>query len=352
MRTSLTKARGVLGSAGRRGRPPQPAPVHLFASRELTVAMRQLRGATGSDLERTVEILNQTIEELYPGASPEARPGGDGGRSTPRLVSAKYVSHLERGLHSRREQVPQWAELVTVDRVRTNASRVPAWLVRAYDIAFGADGFLADVYVWSEALREDQSQDLPRRTRDLPADVVPGEEYACLIRDLGAPAADLRTLLSTQAAELAAARDRYQAAPRLWVPAAADKSGFLGEAEEEAPEGTVVAPGSMLVARFVVHNVGQVPWRDRLMYRVGSSSAGICSPPFVPLADTDPGSFANVRWVLRAPTEPGTYRMCVKMGWPDGTYCFPTTLLGVIITLIVPPADIADPYQDWPDHDR
>lgn len=352
MRTSVTNARAALGGVGLRGRPPKAAPIHLFAGRELTGAMRQLRVATGCEASRTVEILNQTIEELYPGARPDARPGGDGGRTIPRLVTTKYITQLESGVHSRPETLPPWAQLIQVDSVRVNASRVPAWLVRAYDVAFGADGLLVDIYLWSEALRQDQSQDLPRRIHDLPTEMEPGEEYACLIRDLGEPTAGLATLLSTQASELASRRDRYRASSASWIPSAADKSGFLGEAEEEAPEGTIAPPGSLLVARFVMHNVGQVPWRDRLMYRVGSSSAGICTPPFVPLADTAPGATADVRWVLRLPMEPGTYRMCVKIGWPDGTYCYPTTLLGVIFTAVVPPADLADPFQEWPDHDQ
>ncbi|WP_344212488.1 NBR1-Ig-like domain-containing protein [Kribbella sancticallisti] len=268
-------------------------------------------------------------------------------------MSPRYLLQLERGEHSNRDvnSLPHWLKVLEVDRIRANASRVPAWLVRAYDVAFGADGFLADVYTWSEALQEDQLRDLPRRVRDRPIEVMPGDEYAYLTRDLGEPGDSLRRLLLTQASELAGQRDRFRAAPRMWAPVTGDKTGFLGEAEDEAPEGTIAAPGSMLVARFVIHNIGQVRWRDRLMYRVGSASVGMASSPCVPLPDTDPGSTADVRCVLRAPTAPGTYRACFKMGWMDGTYCFPTTLLGVLFTVIVPPADIADPYQDWPDHD-
>ncbi|MDX6263553.1 MAG: hypothetical protein QOH84_5241 [Kribbellaceae bacterium] len=314
--------------------------------------MRQLRGASGVEPDKTTEILNETIKELYPDAREGAGEGGERWHSIPRLVSPRYLLLLERGDHSKRDPstIPRWLKLADVTQIRANASRVRPWLVRAYDVAFGGDGFLADVYAWSVALQEDQWRDLPRRVRDLPGTVAAGDEYAYLTRDLGEVDGQLRAVLEQQAAELAGLRDRFTAAPRDFGPLTDDKTGFLGEAEEEAPEGMLTAPGSLFVARFVMHNVGRVPWRDRLIYRVGDSSIGLASSPCVPMPDTDPGSANDVRCVVRAPSEPGTYRACFKLGWPDGTYCFPTTLLGVIITVVVPPADLADPYPEWPDH--
>jgi hypothetical protein len=38
----------------------------------------------------------------------------------------------------------------------------------------------------------------------------------------------------------------------------------------------------------------------------------------------------------------------MKMGWPDGTYCFPNTLVGVILTVIVPDDTLGEVFQPWP----
>lgn len=315
--------------------------------------MRQLRQAAGVDLAESVEILNETIHELYADVRPAPVPTEER-RSRERSpavqeVTSTSLSGVERGTYGRIEQLKWVADLKQL-KGRANASRVPAWLVRAYDVAFGADGFLVDMYPWSVALQGEQLRDRPRRVRDLPARVPADREYTFLTRDLGEPDDPQRLLLQAQASQLAGLAQRQRTRPQVWTPLPEDASGFLGEAENEAPEGTIAAPGSMLVARFVLHNVGSVPWHDRLLYRVGFSSIGLASSPLVPIPDTEPGAAADIRCVLRAPLTPGTYRACFKMGWPDGTYCFPTTLLGVLMTVVVPPADIADPYPEWPDH--
>ncbi|SDD36896.1 NBR1-Ig-like domain-containing protein [Actinokineospora iranica] len=349
MRTNLTTAAGRAARAVLRGRPPAPAPVHVLANRELSVAMRQLRMAVGINLGETVAILNETIDDLYADVRDAPTPGGRV-PSTPHRVTGDYVRRVERGDHGRFDlgTLPAWARRSEVEKNRLNASRVPAWLVRAYDVAFGADGFLVDMHTWSVALQADQLRDLPRRLRDLPGHVPPGGEYEFLVRDLGELDEQARDLLRAQAGELAALRDR-QPGGASWLPFAKDASLNAGEAEE--PEGMLVAPGSLVTTHFVLRNAGTVPWRDRLLYRVGDTATGIASPPLVPVPDTEPGAdTAEIGYVLRAPTTPGTYRVCVKMGWPDGTYCFPTTLLGLVTTLVVPPADIIDPYREWPDH--
>jgi hypothetical protein len=331
--------------------------VHLLANRELTASMRQFRLAAGVGAEETVAFLNETIHDLYGDVRPAPRPGEKRqprGRSpsVPEEMTAKFVERIERGMHGRIDHVYglKWLENTDQLKGRANASRVPAWLVRAYDVAFGADGYLIDMYTWSVALQGDQMRDLPRRVRDLPARVEPGSEYDFLTRDLGDPDEDLRPLLREQAEQLAELAARQRTSRSSWTPLAADASGFLGEAEHEAPEGTIAAPGGMLVARFVLHNVGEVPWQDRVLYRVGPTSVGLASAPLVPIPATKPSGTADVRCVLRAPLIPGTYRVCLKMGWPDGTYCFPTTLLGLLLTVVVPPTDIADPYEEWMDH--
>ncbi|MEU4294979.1 hypothetical protein AB0E63_42720 [Kribbella sp. NPDC026596] len=354
MFANLTTGEALRSLRPRRGHPGAAAPVHILANRELTASMRQLRQAAGYDLAETVEILNETIEELY--AEVRQAPEPDAKRrlsAGPQRLTVAIVRRIERGEYSAFDHRPsvKWVDVdQLLPRKRMNASRVPAWLVRAYDVAFGADGFLTDMFTWSTTLQGDQLRDRPRRVRDLPTHVPAGGEYQFLIRDLGEPDAEFLPLLQAQAAQLAALAERQRTHPSAEAPSASDASGARGEGEERFPEGSITAPGVMFASRFVLHNLGEVPWRDRLLYRIGSSSIGLGSTPLVPLPDTDPGGSAAVEWVLRSPMTPGTYRACLKMALPDGAYCFPTTLVGLLVTIVVPPADLADPYEPWPDH--
>jgi hypothetical protein len=315
--------------------------------------MRQFRQAAGFDSKQTIEVLNETIRELYGESMPAS--GDEAGRrlaSQPRPLTAAVVEQIERGAYNRIEGRTKaaWIRDLQVDRGRLNASRVPAWLVRAYDVAYAADGLLVDMYLWSVALQGEQLRDRPRRLRDLPARVPPGGEVEFLTRHLGELDAEYQALVEGHAVRLAAIAERQRTQQTEWAASSADASGARGEGEDEAPEGSIVSPRQIVSQRFVLYNLGQVPWRDRLLYRIGSSSTGIASPPLVPIPDTDPGGSAEVRFILQAPRTPGTYRACLKMAFPDGTYCFPTTLVGLVVTLVVPPADIADPYREWPDH--
>lgn len=332
---------------GRRGRPRPPAPLHMVATRELTAVMRQLRIACGDSTDDTVEILNQAIIDLYPDASPTPRRAGRS--SIPHIVSSGYILRLERGYHAML-RVPAWLASSGHSRTReAYGSRVAPWLVRAYDVAFGADGYLLDTFEWAVALNADQQHNPPRTTRNLPQYVPPGREMEYLSRSLGGlgslpPAA--RAVLRQHANLLRARHDR-PTDPPTWRPSKHDGSGSRGDGDETVPEGTLAHPGDHLTVRWVLHNTGGVPWRDRLLYRVGDAGIGIRTEPFIPISDTPPASAADVSCVLRAPERPGTYRACLKMGWPDGTYCYPNTLLGVIVTLIVPPADLAGGHHPW-----
>jgi hypothetical protein len=351
MSTNLTNPAGGHAMVNPlRGRPRPPLPLHMVVSRELTAAMRQLRVANGDHTAHTVEILNETITDLYPAATGERTDYGR--RSVPHLVTERYVLRLERGHHARLP-VPAWLRARPItDSTVVYGSRVPSWLVRAYDVAFGADGYLVDMYDWTATLLADHEQDPPRLTRHLPAHVPDGGEFDYLAGPLldGKTELDddVRALLHAEASVLASRR-HHAADDGTWSPSASDGSGSLGEGEEALPEGTVVAPGAQLVARWVLHNTGTVPWLDRLLYGVGSASptAGLRTPPFVTVPDTDPGGRINLRVPLRAPRRPGTYRACLKMGWPNGVYCFPSTLLGVIVTVIVPAVDLLQPANDW-----
>lgn len=333
-----------------RGRPRPPLPLHLVVSRELTGAMRQLRVANGDHTAQTVDILNEAIAELYPDATDERTDYGR--RSIPHLVSERYVSRMERGHHARLP-VPAWLTTRSItDPTVVYGSRVPLWLVAAYDLAFGADGYLVDMYNWAVTLLADHEHDPPRLIRHLPGHIPDGEEFDYLAAPL-TRSADLdgtvQDLLHAEVAVLRARRAR-PTDDSSWSPSVDDGSGSLGEGEEDLPEGMLVRGGSQFIARWVLHNTGTVPWRDRLLYGVGTAShgsTGLRTPPFVTVPDTEPGHAVELGVPLRAPDRPGTYRACLKMGWPNGVYCFPSTLLGIIVTIIVPPADLVAPATDW-----
>lgn len=329
-----------------RGRPRTRAGRHFVVSRELTGAMRQLRIAGGEHTEATVEILNRVIIELCPEVMAADRKTVRG-TSVPRTVSGSYLQRLEQGFHSSMK-VPDWlkgADLNNKSPVR--ASKVPAWLVRAYDVAFGADGYLFDMYSWTHALSAEHQHDPPRQTTHLPGTVPSGEELRYLSDGFGDPPADILDVLRESAEHLARRRSS-RSAGQQHVPSDADSSTTYGDRDELHPEGTLIEPGGYLLAGWVLHNTGTVPWRDRYVYRVGEPGVGITAPTLLVLPDTDVGGVVEIRCPVRAPTRPGTYRLCMKIGWRDGTYCYPATLLGVILTLIVAPADIPDWHVCWP----
>jgi hypothetical protein len=141
--------------------------------------------------------------------------------------------------------------------------------------------------------------------------------------------------------------DRGSGDSSAWHPSKQDSSGSRGDGEEANPEGVLVRPGEYRTARWVLHNTGSVAWRDRLLDRIGPTDAGIVSSRFLPIPDADPRDNVEITWIVRAPQQPGTYRMCLKAGWPNGVYCFPSTLVGLIFTMIVPPEDLRDSYTPW-----
>jgi hypothetical protein len=130
---------------------------------------------------------------------------------------------------------------------------------------------------------------------------------------------------------------------QAWAPAEGqrDRSTFVNE-RNEFRDGQLVAPGAVVIASWPLKNSGEIPWRDRLLFRVSErDAAGIQAPRFVPVPDTDPGVMAILRVPLRAPRWPGTYQICYKISWPNGVYCHPTTVTGVMATLVVPPRELA-----------
>lgn len=324
------------------------APRHIVPTRELSAAMRQIRAATGDSQEASAEVLNATLRQLYPDIVAADDTSRSGGRhSRPHLVTQKYLSNVERATNARL-RVPPWLRRSGVDETAdyTWASRVRPWLVRAYDVAFGGDGYLIAMHAWANAMRADQRHFPPRRTRNLPTDIPPGAEFDVLRADLPDAPDHVLAILREQAEELRARRARWND-QSAWHPSRADRTGTLGDGDLPNPEGMLVRPGEYRVVRWVVHNTGGVPWRDRLLFPVGLTADGPKTVPFLPIPDTDPDGTAEVRCVVRAPERPGTYRFCVKAMWPNGVHCFPTLLLGLIYTATVPPDDLGDCYEEW-----
>lgn len=306
--------------------------------------MRQLRVAAGDDLPSAVVILNEVIASLYPAANP-AEPGKTG----PRPVTRSFLTKVEKGHHSRLDlgQLPKWTKAGRhVDKTRLYTSRVPEWLVRAYDVAFCADGYLVDMAAWSAALLPDQLRDTPRRLRDLPAHVRPGAELAFFAEHFPDAGERISAVLAAQARAVTGLRDRRPPRDAPWLPTPGDRSTSV----DETAEGLLVPPDGQFVAAWELHNIGTVPWRDRLLYRIGAYEGGVRTPPFVVVPDTAPGSAVRIEVPMRAPATPGTYRACLKMGWPDGTYCLPNTLLGLFVTMVVPPGDLVEPATEWAGH--
>lgn len=317
---------------------------HLVATRELTAAMRQLRAATGDSVHQSADVLNETLARLYPDM---AGQGGSGRYSTPHRVNGDYLSKVERGMNATLP-VPSWLRSLGLDE-RSDAaqgSRVRPWLVHAYDVAFAADGYLIDMYTWTMALLADQQHNPPRVTRDLPGAIPAGGEDAYFADGFQTAPGPIREILREHARTMRGRRDRSADEP-AWLPSDADLSGDTDDGDEINPEGVLVRPGEFRVARWLMRNVGQVPWRDRVLYRVGKPGTGIHTPRMLPLPDTEPGGTTEIRCPLRAPDRPGTYRICLKAGWPNGIYCHPKSMLGLIFTLIVPPADLAGCHEPW-----
>jgi hypothetical protein len=98
----------------------------------------------------------------------------------------------------------------------------------------------------------------------------------------------------------------------------------------------------------MLHNAGSVPWEHRLFVRSGSHDTGLLTPPFVAVPATGPGRTAEIAVPMAAPSAPGTYRACFRLAWPDGTYCFPNTLVGAIMTVVVPAPEFARCLTAWP----
>lgn len=339
---------------GWRGKLLGQLPLHRVASRELTNSMRQIRAATGGTGDTSAILINKVLKREFAGVIVALNQGQGGRYAPPHVVRAKYLSDVESGTNGRdaaRDMAP-WLKRSGLDpnAKEVRGSRVPPWLVWAYDAAFGADGYLIDMYGWMTVLREDYHRhELPRMTYGSLDRLTPGTEREHATTFLPDLPAHLATVLDAHVLALTAIRALPLVESDDWRPNGRDASGSLGEGDDDNPEGVVLRPGERRVVRWVLRNLGEVPWQRRVLYRIAQNGAGLRSEQIVPVPDTEPGGLADVRCVVQAPDRPGTYRMCLKMGWPDGVYSFPASMLGVILTVVVPPADVLNPWQPvWP----
>jgi len=328
-----------------RGRPRGVAPLHMVVMRELGGAMRQIRSAAGFEsLDAATDVLNPVIRELYPDAP--VRQPVTATVSQPHEVSARYLSDIERGNTSKVE-VPAWllaARHYKSEQLR--GSQIPAWLIRAYDVAFLADGYLVDLYRWAAALHADQATTPPRASRTRRLATVDMAEYDRAAAAFAAAPPHLREVLRANRTEIVSCPSTPAPGTR-WLPDARDRCTNINPVPE-IPEGLPVRPGAFVSGRWILRNSGAVAWRDKVFIRVGRFDAGLVTPPFAPVPATAPGSDAEIFVPVRAPDRPGTYRLAFRLGWPDGVYCYPNTLVGSVMTIIVLPEPFGGCEHGWP----
>jgi len=86
-------------------------------------------------------------------------------------VTARRLANVERGNSGRGDEF--WSTEVDA-RLDPGPPRayIPYELADAYDTAFGADGYLADVHHWARVRDQEHAQYLPRATPPVPAELT------------------------------------------------------------------------------------------------------------------------------------------------------------------------------------
>ena len=158
---------------------------------------------------------------------------------------------------------------------------------------------------------------------------------------------EIQAMLSGFQDELERALPRWAADEAgAWPFMAGDRSQFVNELNT-LMDGRLAEAGAHLIDSWPLRNTGTVPWENRLLYLVGRGGPHrLHAPPFIPVPTTEPGQTVIIRAPVRVPRHPGTFRASYKIGWPDGRYCHPTTLAGVVSTVVVPPTDLT---AWWPE---
>lgn len=102
------------------------------------------------------------------------------------------------------------------------------------------------------------------------------------------------------------------------------------------PAGSLVAANTAVQVQWTLTNTGSVPWRGRLLRRVGAHAGvrAIGSTVLTPIPDTEPGSVVEVGCALLAPKMPGTAVAYWQMVDPNGMLCFPgSNLMSVLLVV-------------------
>jgi transcriptional regulator with XRE-family HTH domain len=172
-------------------------------------------------------------------------------------------------------------------------------LVQRYDTGYGADGFLASLYLLA---RTPRLAGKPWRPQPPASDRT---EAPSVPRDGEAVAVD------------------------------GDRSAFVGDVT--LPDGSIAQVGQELSKTWRIRNAGSIPWTGRRLARIGPCDGWyvLASPPDVPIPDTGPGEHVDITVPLRAPTLPGTSFALWKMVHGDGRPVFPHLHDGLYALVIV-----------------
>ncbi len=115
----------------------------------------------------------------------------------------------------------------------------------------------------------------------------------------------------------------------------ADASKFLAET---VADGTIMAPGQRFLKSWTILNVGNVPWVNRRLTRIGIASGPglITTPVQTPIADTSPGEAVTIEVPCIASFVEGTSSATMKMTDEEGRLYFPDRyLIGLQVQVTV-----------------
>jgi transcriptional regulator with XRE-family HTH domain len=160
--------------------------------------------------------------------------------------------------------------------------------------------------------------------------------------------ADLDALL-TEASELLAMPPQDD-----WTPVAGD--GVTVVREASALEVAMVR-GELFVLFATLRNSGTVPWRQRLLTRLGPpvTSSLAFTPPVLPVPETLPGQTCRIVIPGRGPWFPNASLVTYVMTFPDLALCLPGSLILLVdastrddVVSHPVPADIAARFRGRP----
>ncbi|MBP2329351.1 transcriptional regulator with XRE-family HTH domain [Kibdelosporangium banguiense] len=132
---------------------------------------------------------------------------------------------------------------------------------------------------------------------------------------------------ATLDALLAEARDLLAMPPQDdWRPVAGDAITLV---RQESTLGVALVRGELFVLVATLRNSGTVPWRQRLLTRLGPpvTSSLAFTPPVLPIPDTLPGQTCRIVIPGRGPWFPNQSLVTYAMTFPDLAPCLPGSLI-------------------------